>query len=330
MSPSTPKAPFIPEDLGSHPIPYFSIHAEELYQNPSFRLETESTQVTSYQLQIYDHPTWKKNEKDKIRSSQPRAQAPFIPENLNASEALKALNFQTGCTRKILQVLGDDAPVLGSHPIPSYFSFHVEELYRNQSFRLETETTTSSLFQVYNHPTWKTDEWDAIWSAQSLEVDPNQISTLVPELNFPDILFQIEISEEHLRDGNGPRYIYQGTTLKFRGYDASRFRHVAEWCHQTRDRKAYIKMAGASKNGALCPYNHPRFPSFILIVPTHLARVPVLPHAAKLGKDVQPAVLPLQENGSVLCSFSDHGTSASTSMPAHGVKKWTCWGNGRR
>jgi hypothetical protein len=265
-------------------------------------------------------------------------EVPFIPDHLNVSEALKALNVQKGLTRKILQVLGNDAPVPErQESTPSYFSSHVEELYQNQSlifFRLEDDTTIPSRYHIYDHPTWC--GWDAIWSAQPLELDPNRIPPPVPELDFPSALFRIEISAGYLRDGNGPLRIQQGTTLIFKGYDASRVRHIAEWCYQTRSQKAYIKMVGIAKNGNLLPYNHPRFPAFTLIVPTHFSCVPELPHTPPHVAEPRSLIVLYERLFSsfkrkAIPAHPDHGISPSTSTPAHdSVKKWTFVGNGRR
>jgi hypothetical protein len=188
--------------------------------------------------------------------------------SFNLLEALKVLPgpTQTGTTKKIWRVLGNNAP------IPSYFSSVVDGLYEDPlaiHFQLESKSIPSS--HHINHPAWK--GWKAIWSAPPIELDPNNISSPSPELNFQNILFRIEVTAEQLRNENDPRLIYQGTTIVFQGFDASRVRYVVEWCCHIEGQKAYLKVVGTDKNKFPYPYNDTHHPSFILVVPAHLTRV---------------------------------------------------------
>jgi hypothetical protein len=158
----------------------------------------------------------------------------------------------------------------------SYFQPHVRALYANPDtppLRFISDVATSPKFRIYDHPTWP--NWPAVWNIPPFILDPKFLPIPSPETEFQGVLFRLSFKPSH--GMLGAPVIHQGTTLVFKGHDNPDVCHFVEWCQLIEDQHAYLKVSGVTKSGHFFPYNDPKHPSFILVVPAELSTVPYPP-----------------------------------------------------
>ena len=113
-----------------------------------------------------------------------------------------------------------------------------------------------------------------IWNQAPIVLDSKTLGLIEPliEPHFQSALFRIPLSCDQTREvfNQHPKFVTfeQGTTIVFKGEDTKRNRYIVEHCQWVSDHQAYLLIVGITLEGRRHPFDHPRFPSFILTLPT--------------------------------------------------------------
>ena len=175
-------------------------------------------------------------------------------------------------------------PEVNEESLSFFFPFYQQYLFPTGRFPNQPADDESKLpapFRTYDSPVWN--NWAEIWNKSPIELEINTVSH--PELDFlfQSVLFRLTLNPTFL-DITTPnnRFIKQGTTFTFKGYDHEEVRFVAEWLHFIHNHSAYVKIVAMNSTGARFPFTDPDFPSFILIAPLCLVYLPTPPPGLEL------------------------------------------------
>jgi hypothetical protein len=140
---------------------------------------------------------------------------------------------------------------------------------------VENETNLPEPFRTYKSPVWT--NWTEIWNKSPIKLDIEDVS--IPELEFlfQSAIFRLSLNPTYLTTTQESRFIYQGTTFTFKGYNREDIRFVVEWLQFIHDHNAYLKVVAMTSDGTRFSYSDPHYPSFILIAPLCLVYVPTPP-----------------------------------------------------
>ena len=129
-------------------------------------------------------------------------------------------------------------------------------------------------FRTYDPPNLDR-KWESIWYAPSLELDMTRKHYPRDPL-FESTIFHLQLSaSDTLRAKNNHTFpIRQGTTIAFKGINTPHRRYIVDWCQWVENHKAYLKVVGVDVFGERFRFDHPDFPTFILVVPICIADVP--------------------------------------------------------
>jgi hypothetical protein len=184
-------------------------------------------------------------------------------EDYDLEEALKSIVPDTA------PVVSQSTSSQGSQVYTSYPSFCLLRLCRHHTtipLQFLTQPSPTVWNCTFEHPQWTQSKWNTIWKSKPFVLDPINIPVPVIESTFHGALLRIQLTEEHLPP-TAPLLI-QGTTIVFEGDEFSDNRYVVEWCEKIENQNAYLKVVGMDKNRYPHPYNDPRYPTFILVVPS--------------------------------------------------------------
>jgi hypothetical protein len=133
--------------------------------------------------------------------------------------------------------------------------------------------TALTPFRAYNHPDL-TKGWCPIWDASPIVLDASLLTQTVDDGVFESSLFRLYLTADDIIQNYSKFPILQGSTIAFEGFERPHTRYIVEWCQWIKDHKAYLKVVGVDVFGERLPFNHPYFPSFILVLPICVADVP--------------------------------------------------------
>jgi hypothetical protein len=157
-----------------------------------------------------------------------------------------------------------------------FFPYYQHYFHEGLLFKpIENESILLAPFRTYDHPIWN--DWEEIWNASPLQLDVDIIPDPTIEFTYQSALFRLHLDSAYFMFTEETRWIRQGTTITFKGFNHEDVRFVVEWLQRIDEYDAYLKIlkiVAMTSNGSIIPYSDPDYPSFILIVPSCLVRVP--------------------------------------------------------
>ena len=186
-------------------------------------------------------------------------------------ETIEEPRHSTDEVAKFNQSLPNDQPIL------SYFyQFYHYYLKGYEDTLLKPDDEDPHLipiiFHEYDHPTWE--NWKEIWGRPPIVLDTKFIENPTPEFSFKSTLFRLQLEPIYFFGRRDEYQFYQGSTIVFEGYEDSNVRFIVEWCQWLNCHNAYLKVVGVDSSGNYFPFSDPDYPTFILLVPQCLSKVP--------------------------------------------------------
>ena len=129
-------------------------------------------------------------------------------------------------------------------------------------------------YQTYPHPSF-VENWEEIWATPPIILYPLRPHQPVAEDKFLSVRGRLYLFAENILDIYEQIPIKQGTTLVERQSSTLHARFIVERCQWVHNHKAYLKVVGITQHKKTLPYNHPVFPSFILVIPVCVSNVPI-------------------------------------------------------
>jgi hypothetical protein len=129
-------------------------------------------------------------------------------------------------------------------------------------------------YKTYPHPPF-VKIWEKIWATPPIVLEPLRLHAPAKEDKFQSAQFRLYFFAENITDIYPQVPIEQGTTLVNRLGNPSNARFIVERCQWVYNHRAYLKVVGITEQGVPFPYNHPVFPSFILVIPVCVCSVPI-------------------------------------------------------
>jgi hypothetical protein len=186
----------------------------------------------------------------------------------------------------------------------SFFSILTSaSFYEPPDLPLDNGRPTESLVQykTYPHPSL-VKNWKKIWAAPPIVINRLNPCTPAIEDKFQSAMFRLYFSAEDIHCIYRQTPFVQGTTLIDRQSSPTYARFIVEGCQWVHNHQAYLKVVGITRFRTTLPYDHPVFPSFILVVPVCVSQVPIPDEIAPFIRDEEySAVYKASEGRPTLC-----------------------------
>ena len=206
---------------------------------------------------------------------------PFTPPSTPvASEQKQTYAQVTGGPRPLIKYQKPEDQTV-EDPIPY---FHIPYQYQKTSLRRTIPTMAEEISLTIRY---RTRRFSLVKHHQLLSrdippliidpfPDPNLRISPFPERHYLSTLFRLRVIPWMVTSVfKGTLPIRIGRTIEFLGHENPYALHVVQWLQWIDQHETYIKVRGIYRDGTPIPFNDPYFPSFLLVVPSCIADLPI-------------------------------------------------------